>query len=143
MLVSVRNDTNAASNNPSSHRSHWRQGCRFTGSSLSSVGKESRNLISGNRAFANDTPARSFVGEINDGGSDIARRRATVDDNADASLQLVAYLLGAGTLRGAAKIGRCGGDWNGGGGDHRQGNLGVRHAQSDVAGISGHLQGQA
>src|SRR5258706_14386089 len=46
----------------------------------SSFGKEGGNLVGGDRAFADDAPAHHFVAEVDDGGSDVARRYAAVYD---------------------------------------------------------------
>ena len=45
-----------------------------------------------------DAPARPFVSEVDDGGRDVARGSPPIHDNADAPLQLVAHLFGAGTF---------------------------------------------
>src|ERR1700688_2897870 len=73
---------------------------------LSSVGKESRNFVGRNRPFADDAPASPFVGQVNNGGRNVTRGNPAVHDNADAALELVADLLGAGTLRSSAQIRR-------------------------------------
>src|SRR5208283_2289125 len=112
-------------------------GQSFFGSTAgdSSLGEESRNLVRGNGTFANDAPTRGLIRQINDRGSDIARGGAAIDDDADAAVQLLAHLLGAGALGGAAEIGGSRGD-----GDRRRSHNGPRYfsvgyAQCDVAGV--------
>src|ERR1700691_640612 len=109
----------------------------------SSLGKISRNLLSRNRAFADDAPPRSFIGEVNDGGRNIARRSATIDNNADAALELVAHLLRAGALRSSAQVRRRSGNGNSRCRYHSPRNLRVRHAQSHVASVSSYLERKA
>src|ERR1700687_1939418 len=69
----------------------------------SSLGKEAGDFVSGNRAFANDAPARGLVAQIDDGGGHVSRRIAAIDNDIDAALQLVAQLLRAGALRSTAQ----------------------------------------
>src|ERR1700722_2645085 len=79
-------------------QTHW-QTCLQTGRPTgwqrrpSSLGEKLGDLIFGDGPFTNDFPARLFVGQIDDGGRNVARRNAAVDDDADAPARLVVYLF--------------------------------------------------
>src|SRR5579871_6613024 len=70
-----------------------------------SLREETGNLIRRNCAFADNPPAGGSVRQIDNRGSDIARRSTTVNNDADAAVQLVAHLLGARAFCRTAKIG--------------------------------------
>src|SRR6202140_5011497 len=88
----------------------------------SSLSKEAGNFVRGNRAFANDAPARGFVAQIDDGGGHVSRGIAAVDNDVDAALKLVAHLLRARALRSAAQVCRGSSDRDSGRRYHCPGN---------------------
>src|ERR1035437_9057622 len=106
----------------------------------SSLSEEAGYVFGGNRAFANDAPARGFITEIDDGGRHVPRRIASVNNDVETALELIAHLLRAGALRGAAEVRGRGGDGNGRGRHHCEWNLCIGHTQCDVARIGSHLE---
>src|SRR5207249_1027918 len=108
MAVTARNETTVTRGKTNRRNSQRSCGCWLAVVSFilerSPLGKELGDLVSGNRAFTNNPPARNLVAEIDDGGSYVPGRCTAVDNDIDATLQLLAHLLGAGALRGTAKV---------------------------------------
>jgi len=98
--------------------------------------------VGGDRAFAKDHPGVGSAAEVDDGGCDVARGGAAVDDEGDFFAELLAHLGRIGAFGLAAKVGRSGG--------YGQAELGndctadgcFRDAQGDVAGVGRDAQGQ-
>src|SRR5579864_876057 len=107
--------------------------------SHSPLREEFRNVLRRNRPFAQDLPARLFVGEIDDGGSNFSWRGTSVHDDGNANSQLVADRFGSGAFRFAAQVCGGGSDWNARSFHDLQGNFRIRNAQGHVAGVGGHL----
>src|SRR5262244_2886230 len=106
----------------------------------SSLGKVLGNLLGGNSAFADDSPASVLVGKVDNRGSDLTRRNASIDDDGDSILQLIADCNRRRAFGRAAQIrGGCS-NRQSCGAYHLQRNLRRRNAQRNIAGVSRYLQ---
>src|SRR5882762_6668656 len=69
------------------------------------------DFFRGNGAFAHDSPT-VLSAQIHNGGGNITRRGAAVNDDANAAIELHAHLFGGRTLRRAAEVCRRCSNWN-------------------------------
>src|ERR1700675_3760707 len=99
----------------------------------SPLDKKRRNLLGGNRSLANHAPTFLPVAEIDDGRCNFAGGGASIDDDGNAILQLVAGLPRGRAFRSAAEVRRGGCDGNAGRLNDRQRNLGGWDSQGNIA----------
>jgi hypothetical protein len=100
------------------------------------------DLVSRDRAFAENHPGVAASGEVDDGGGGGAGGRAAVDDEGQLVAELLADADGGGALGQAEEVGRGGCNGQAEAGDDGAGDGGFGDAQGEIAGVGGDAEGK-
>ena len=118
------------------------QVCRECVREIQLVLEGERDFVGGDGAFAEDHPGVAAAGEVDDGGGDGAGGGAAVHDERELVAELVTDAVGGGALGQAGEVGGGCGDGQAQLGGHGAADVGFRHADGDVAGVSSDAQGE-